>query len=156
MKTAPLKTLGISVPLNKRENFTDDGFVDNLRDRVKELEDRYKVQVESSILDIADGFGLIVVKGGWLLKNIYIHIMYKRQATDIKNTYVRGHEEAHALFHLERNYLLEKRIREAGLPEPNVRLSSLEDEFFAEYGGYYALLFRGYSHEQAERLLPRH
>ena len=141
MKIAKLEILGIEFPLSKNQEFSDDGFVNSLKDYKIWLLKRYTSYQPEEELNKGE-FG---TTGTFRVSaNVYYHIAYTNQGDEGRNINTRAHEETHVLNDLGHLDLLTAKI----LDDLNINLDlSLinlfnEKELIADIGGIYALYKR--------------
>lgn len=130
----------------------DEGYIENLNKYNEELHKNYKIKYVSEQDEFSTGFCQSFDLG----TETHIHLMYKKQASEENNWFVRAHEETHALeeiFGLKKLYTHIK--QETGAIVPIHKLPKFMSEIIANIGGCFAVDKRGYNlqivHKQAQQ-----
>ena len=136
MNQAHFQILGMVMP-SGRYQYHDEGYVESVRDAVKQLYQKYGEDSPQVTKDVT---------GFYAGRGLDIHILYSRKPTkplDIQN---RAHEETHAIDYIKGlDFLSDKML------EQNVRINLKEvddEEVRAQLGSLYALHKHGFSVRQ--------
>lgn len=145
MKVVRMKALDITVPLKTNQNFSDDGYVDNIGTHTWDLMKRYEFvrpEVKSPDIFNKDIFGFCFFSKSETVdrksSESHVHIYYLKtpQPIDILH---RAHEETHALHRLGKlKYLFFDMVKNMTNPPLGLLLKNrIED--MADYSGIYAM-----------------
>src|SRR3989338_6796851 len=140
--------LGIFVPLSLRQEYRDDGYVDNLVDYVAEVQKDLSQPITPRLREFytqkfkgETGITIDLIEP-WLLLSSkrVIRIAYLKSNQELTNTYHRARQETDALRELGYIHKLEKLLKQNW----NRNLRGLDEKRIADIGGIYGLLKNGY------------
>ncbi|MDP3698271.1 MAG: hypothetical protein Q8R47_01655 [Nanoarchaeota archaeon] len=146
----PLEVLGITVPLSLRQEYHDDGRVDNLVDYLGKLRQdtdpltpRLR-EFYAKKLEGEPGLTISMIKP-WMLwsSKKAIHIGYLQSENELVNIHTRARQETEALRELGCLRELEKILKNNW----DLTFYGLDEKIVADIGGVYGLFKKGY-HEQ--------
>ncbi|MEK6820242.1 MAG: hypothetical protein AABX71_00850 [Nanoarchaeota archaeon] len=140
-----LKVLGIKF---QSENycFRDDGFVEDIHAHARKVNQEFGDDPASYDLEVSLNEKLPLVGGLTRVRNasqpIPVIICYYHQDSPLKEIFVRGHEETHALQEMGRLHLLQERLVALRL---KIDIGAYSDnELIADIGGLYAVIKHGF------------
>ncbi len=147
---ATLEILGITLPLSLRQEYHDDGRVNNLVEYLGKLrEDTNPLtpglrEFYTQKLKDEPGLTISLIKP-WMLVSSkrVIHLGYLQSDHDLVNLHTRGRQETKVLQELDCLQELEKILKNNW----GLSLFGLDEKTIADIGGVYGLLKKGY-HEQ--------
>lgn len=163
MAIIKLEMLSLETEIPKGYKFYDDGFVDNVFYHYSKI--LFKYSKGSALLNPEFYEFLFLKYQGISLEGMSLlsedpkacHIFYKKSKSydaDLKDIFIRGHEETHVLSFFKKDKELSDLIkRDLNL---DIDLSTISDsETIADIGGSYALLNQGHRLHHIEIILDK-
>ena len=141
-----MNTLEITVPLNKRQFFSDDGYVGSVSAHLQVLLNIYGDQKNYETTKEENGqcFSFRQKTFWGMTREISVHIYYLRSSDECTDTIIRAHEETHALERLGKlKYLFLDMSKNSIVPPIWLLLKKKHYEDLADYGAIYALKKKG-------------
>ena len=138
MEIMELKTLEMTISLNKGRRFFDDGYVKDFSQYQKEIYEGYNIQFIENDESLTRGIHLKIKSGRY----INHHIAYTPSTNKAKELRFRAHEETHFLDDSGNISLLEEALMKQGVTIDLREISN--KEVVAEIGAIYALKKNNY------------
>lgn len=143
----------LGIEFNSEEYiFIDNGFVKDVNSQGMKNYEKFGDNPENYVRDntLGDGklpeaYGLTQVPPNQL-SPIKVIICYQNRESLLEETFIRGHEETHALEKMREIHLIERKLSNIGI---NINLFLEKDcELIADFGGLYAVISYGFESEE--------
>jgi hypothetical protein len=138
VKKIKFEALGIETKLPFLTEYYDDGFVENIVDRVSLLAENKSVYIPKKRFELLySSQGICFPLRSFGGFKTQVHIFYLNKFNDYNNLFLRAHEETHALHYIGMIKSLKKAI--SARYNKKISFIGLNYETIADIGGLYAL-----------------